>query len=167
MRIETCYFCSAPVYPGHGIQFVRNDCKVFRFCRSKCHKGFKRKRNPRRVRWTKSFRRAAGKELTLDNCFEFEKRRNVPVKYDRELWEKTVEAMKRVVEIKSRRQAQFIKNRLSKGKELRAKDDLRLVQKDIHLIQAPHAEKELQLEAKLEVAVRVADTPVAMEENGE
>ncbi|XP_078741578.1 putative ribosome biogenesis protein RLP24, partial [Lampetra fluviatilis] len=139
MRIETCYFCSAPVYPGHGIQFVRNDCKVFRFCRSKCHKGFKRKRNPRRVRWTKAFRRAAGKELTLDNCFEFEKRRNVPVKYDRELWEKTVEAMKRIVEIKSRRQAQFIKNRLSKGKELRAKDDLRLVQNDIHLIQAPHS----------------------------
>ncbi|CAM9107877.1 unnamed protein product, partial [Lampetra fluviatilis] len=139
MRIETCYFCSAPVYPGHGIQFVRNDCKVFRFCRSKCHKGFKRKRNPRRVRWTKAFRRAAGKELTLDNCFEFEKRRNVPVKYDRELWEKTVEAMKRIVEIKSKRQAQFIKNRLSKGKELRAKDDLRLVQNDIHLIQAPHS----------------------------
>ena len=63
--------------------------KVFRFCRGKCHKAFKKKRNPRKVKWTKAFRKSAGKELTVDPAFEFEKKRHVPVKYERELWQNT------------------------------------------------------------------------------
>jgi hypothetical protein len=51
------------------------------------NKAFKKKRNPRKTKWTKAFRKAAGKELTVDPSFEFEKRRNVPVKYDRQLWQ--------------------------------------------------------------------------------
>ena len=78
---------------GKGVQFVRNDCKVFNFCRGKCHKNFKKKKNPRKAKWTKAFRKSAGKELAVDPSFEFEKRRNVPVKYDRELWQTTVNAM--------------------------------------------------------------------------
>ncbi|XP_032479981.1 probable ribosome biogenesis protein RLP24 isoform X1 [Phocoena sinus] len=142
MRIEKCYFCSGPIYPGHGMMFVRNDCKVFRFCKSKCHKNFKKKRNPRKVRWTKAFRKAAGKELTVDNSFEFEKRRNEPVRYQRELWNKTIDAMKRVEEIKQKRQATFIMNRLKKNKELQKVQDIKEVKQNIHLIRAPLAGKE-------------------------
>ncbi|KAH7103956.1 ribosomal protein L24e-domain-containing protein [Auriculariales sp. MPI-PUGE-AT-0066] len=117
MRVEKCYFCSKPCYPGHGSAFVRNDAKYFRFCSSKCHKNFKMKRNPRKVKWTKAFRKAAGKEMTIDSTYEFEKRRNVPVRYDRELIQNTVKAMGRVAEIRKRRENAFWKNRMSTARE--------------------------------------------------
>lgn len=91
---------------------MRNDSKVFRFCTSKCHKNFKMKRNPRKVRWTKAFRKAAGKEMTVDSTIDFEKRRNVPVRYDRELVQTTIKAMKRIAEIKQKRERAFWKNRM-------------------------------------------------------
>jgi len=87
------------------------------------------KRNPRKVRWTKAFRKAAGKEMTIvsvlffliltsvaynhsqDSTIDFEKRRNVPVRYDRELVTTTLKAMKRVGEIKQRREHAFWKHR--------------------------------------------------------
>ena len=156
MRLEKCYFCSSTVYPGHGIQFVRNDCKIFRFCRSKCHKAFKKKRNPRKTKWTKAFRKAAGKELTVDPSFEFEKRRNVPVKYDRQLWQTSIKAMKRIDEIRIKRQNQYILNRLKKGKELRKEADVKEVEKNIHLIRAPGA-KGKQLERKMVQVIKEED----------
>merc|ERR1712176_536565 len=75
----------------------------------------------------------------VDPSFELEKRRNVPVKYDRELWEKTLGAMKRIDEIKTRRQNQHILNRLKKGKEVRKMADIKEVQKNINLIRPPAA----------------------------
>ena len=163
MRLEKCYFCSSTVYPGHGIQFVRNDCKIFRFCRSKCHKAFKKKRNPRKTKWTKAFRKAAGKELTVDPSFEFEKRRNVPVKYDRQLWQTSIKAMKRIDEIRIKRQNQYILNRLKKGKELRKEADVKEVEKNIHLIRAPGA-KGKQLERKMVQVIKEEDVDMMDEE---
>merc|ERR1712203_73633 len=102
-----------------------------------CHKNFKKKKNPRKAKWTKEFRKGAGKDLAIDPSFEFEKRRNIPVKYDRELWQKTVGAMKRVEEIKTRRQAQFILDRQKKARAIERKKDVKEVQRDIALIKSP------------------------------
>ncbi len=118
MRIEKCYFCSCSVYPGHGITYVRNDSKIFRFCRSKCHKSFKMKRQPRKTKWTKAFRRSAGKEMTTDSTFNFERRRNRPVKYDRNVMHMVLRSMKRVQDIKERREREFYKKRVSKGRKV-------------------------------------------------
>jgi len=77
------------------------------------------KRNPRKVRWTKAFRKAAGKEMIIDSTFEFEKRRNVPVRYDRELIQSTLKAMHRVGEIRKRREHTFWKHRMAAAREKR------------------------------------------------
>lgn len=98
--------------------YVRNDSKMFKFCRPKCHKAFLKKRNPRKVRWTKAFRKAAGKEMKVDSTFEFEKRRNKPVKYDRELMGATIRAMKRVAEIQKAREERYYNKRMANVEEV-------------------------------------------------
>ena len=120
MRLEKCWFCSSTVYPGHGITFVRNDSRVFRFCRSKCHKNFNMRRNPRKVKWTKAYRAARGKDLTNDTTFELERKRNRPERYNRDVMQKTLKAMEKITAIRNRRESRFIANRLkeNKGEEL-------------------------------------------------
>lgn len=71
----------------------------------------------------------------MDATFDFEKKRNVPMKYSRELWQKTVEAIKKVEAIKSRRQAQFIRNRLKAGLKLRDEAEKQEVEKGVHLLE--------------------------------
>ena len=116
MRIEKCYFCGGNIYPGHGMMFVRNDGKTFWFCRSKCHKSFKLKRNPRKFKWTKAYRLTTGREMTVDRTLDFEMKRNRPVKYNRELYAKTIAAMKRIDEIRQRRRLTHYIERVRDGK---------------------------------------------------
>ncbi|KAH7402198.1 ribosome biogenesis protein RLP24 [Phaeosphaeria sp. MPI-PUGE-AT-0046c] len=134
MRIETCYFCSSPVYPSKGITFVRNDAKSFRFCKSKCHKNFKMKRNPRKLAWTKSFRRAHGKEMTVDSTLTFAQRRNIPVRYNRDLVSTTLKAMARVSEIRAKRERAFYKARMRGNRQRQREEDRKLVEENQHLL---------------------------------
>jgi large subunit ribosomal protein L24e len=134
MRLEKCWFCSSTCYPGHGIMFVRNDGQCFRFCRSKCHKNFKMKKNPRKTRWTKAFRKVAGKEMVLDSTFEFEKRRHRPEKYDREKMAVALRAMKKVAEIKDKRERAFIKKRMKVKKVHEKVADMKELKQNIDII---------------------------------
>ncbi|KAM7463145.1 hypothetical protein LguiA_031266 [Lonicera macranthoides] len=161
MRLEKCWFCSSTVYPGHGIQFVRNDAKIFRFCRSKCHKNFKMKRNPRKVKWTKAYRRLHGKDMTQDSTFEFERKRNRPERYDRNLAARTLEVIKTIDKVRDRRAKIHIERRWKGKKEKELREAEKELKQSISMIQAPGA---LQQEPKIKVTVSQQPEENRMEE---
>lgn len=78
-------------------------------------------------------------ELAVDPSFEFEKRRNIPVKYDRELWNNTITAMQRVEVIKNKRQSHFIFQRMKLAKKIQKAKDIKEVERDLALIKSPAA----------------------------
>mmetsp|Transcript_15426 Transcript_15426/g.27010 ORF Transcript_15426/g.27010 Transcript_15426/m.27010 type:complete len:177 (-) Transcript_15426:158-688(-) len=143
MRIEKCWFCSSNIYPGHGIMFIRNDCKTFRFCRSKCHRHFKMKHNPRKMKWTKAYRRAHGKEMIMDSTFNFEKKRLTPTRYNRNLMVKTVRAMQIVDRIKAVRKERFHKTRLAAQLRKRQTSAQKEIARGSHILEGPSKEKAL------------------------
>jgi large subunit ribosomal protein L24e len=88
---------------------------MFRFCRSKCHKNFKAKRNPRRIRWTKAYRKTHGKELTTDPVYEFEKSRDTAVRYNRDVWVDTIQGMEQLDKIREDKETKFWEHRMKKA----------------------------------------------------
>jgi large subunit ribosomal protein L24e len=142
MRIEKCWYCSANIYPGHGTIFVRNDARVFRFCKKKCRCLFMRRINPIKVKWTKISRKFAGKELAEDKVLEFETRLTEPRIYDREDMAARLAAIPRVLELRKKREDFFIKNRILTGQEKSKADDLVYIEKHQGLLM--DAEEELR-----------------------
>lgn len=125
MRITRCSFCSSPKYPGKGRTLIRDDCKRFDFCRSKCEKLFKRKKNPRKLKWTKAYRLINNKEtetLAINQPKEVNK-------YDREIYMKALEAIDLLNNLKLKKQSEFIKERILTEKEISKVHDLKLLEK--------------------------------------
>ena len=193
---------------------------MFRFCRSKCHRNFKAKRNPRKLksvheragrpgrscasaverasdcggplagwaglgrridcvsvhllihvicvltfllfvlfsRWTKAFRKAHGKELVVDSTFEFERLRHRPIKYNRDLMGKTIQAMQRIAQIKARREQRFWQERMKDNVKKQKAEALRDLAMNIELIKP--VQDSVTRKTQL-VAARVAKTKTA------
>ena len=75
----------------------------------------------------------------MDATFEFEKRRNMPIKYSRELWNKSLEAMKRVELIRQKRESHYIMKRQTKATLFERERDQKEVKRDIVLIRSAAA----------------------------
>lgn len=141
MRIEKCWFCSSNIYQGHGTVYVRNDAKVFRFCRSKCRKLFNRRVNPRKVKWTKISRKVANKELCNDKAVMLEHRLCEPRVYDRTDLEKTLTAIPRILDIRRKREDFFIRDRILTKQEEGKEEDLRYVERHAGLFEEDVGER--------------------------
>lgn len=123
------------------------------------------KRNPRKLGWTKAFRRAHGKEMTVDSTLQFQQRRNVPVRYNRDLVARTLEAMSRVGEIRAKRERQFYKNRMAGNRAAQLEADRKLVAENQHLLPPEYRDKiEEALDEKLDETMEVEGDEMTVED---
>lgn len=112
--------------------------------------------NPRKLKWTKAFRKAAGKEMTVDTTLTFAARRHVPMRYSRDAVVKTLDAMRRVEEIRRRRERRFYKQRMAGNAERERAANRKLVIENQHLLP-----KEMR-DPVVEAAEEMEPTPAEM-----
>ncbi|KAL4374546.1 probable ribosome biogenesis protein RLP24 isoform X1 [Arachis hypogaea] len=147
---------SVEVGPKLGMDVVGGLPLIFRFCRSKCHKNFKMKRNPRKVKWTKAYRQVHGKDMTQDSTFEFERKRNRPERYDRNLAENVLKAIPKIEKIRVTKEERHHKNRMKGKKEKIQKEAAKELEQGISLVKSPLAlqkDPSLTLPQKIKVSV--------------
>jgi large subunit ribosomal protein L24e len=80
--------------------------------------------------------------MSVDATFDFEKRRNRPVKYDRELMGTTLRAMQRVGEIKARREKMYFEKRMKDAAKTQIKQSKVELKQGIELLVPAAANKE-------------------------
>lgn len=85
--------------------------------------------------------------MTVDSTLVFGARRNVPVKYDRELMQKTLKAMDRIAEIRTRRERVFFKRRMAGKRAQELREARKLVAEHEHLLPVMRASERKRLEA--------------------
>ena len=85
--------------------------------------------------------------MIVDSTLTFAARRNVPVRYNRDLVATTLQAMERVGEIRTKRERAFYKKRMAGNKERQKEADRKLVAENEHLLPRERASERLAKEA--------------------
>jgi len=98
----------------------------------------------------------------VDATFEFEKRRNRPVRYDRDLMAATISTMKRVNEIQKARQDRFYDKRFKGVKAVEKARKLIVVEKGIDLLKPAAAR--LKVERTTKETAKVTEKTTLMQE---
>ncbi|GFZ07308.1 ribosomal protein L24e family protein [Actinidia rufa] len=121
------------------------------------------KRNPRKVKWTKAYRRLHGKDMTQDSTFEFERKRNRPERYDRNVAENTLKAIKKIDKVRVEREARHHAKRMKGKRAKEQKEAAKELEQSIHMVKAPAA---LQQEPSLTLPkIKVKVSQQQSEEN--
>ncbi len=105
-----------------------------------------------------AFRKAAGKEMVVDQSLTFAARRNVPVRYNREHVATTLKAMQRVSEIRTKRERVFYKNRMAGNKEREKAANAKLVAENEHLLPRMRASQKVATEVEEPLKVEAVET---------
>jgi large subunit ribosomal protein L24e len=113
------------------------------------------KRNPRKVKWTKAYRSLHGKDMTKDSTFEFERKRNRPERYDRNMTEQTLKAIPLITKIRHERLKKHITDRHKPGKKKELERDNKELEQDINMLPKKLISNEAAEKTKVKVKVKV------------
>lgn len=94
--------------------------------------------------------------MVVDTTLTFAARRNVPVRYNRELVATTLRAMQRVSEIRARRERHFYKSRMAGNKEKERAENRKLVAENQHLL-LPEERATDRVDAETEIVESTAE----------
>ena len=72
--------------------------------------------------------------MLVDTTLQFAARRNIPIRYDRNLVATTLKAMSRIADIRAKRERAFYKKRMEGNKEKIRARDRKTVEEGAHLL---------------------------------
>lgn len=98
--------------------------------------------------------------MTVDTTLQFAARRNIPVRYDRNLVSTTLKAMQRVSEIRARRERIFFKKRMAGNKERVRAANRKLVAENEHLLPRQRASERMAAKVEEPLEVEAIEAPM-------